>query len=223
MIAVCFLLASCNAGPDVVVTTASSAPRPTVMPAATPSPALTPTPTPVPPTPGPDPVREIISQMSDEELVGQMVMIGFTGTQEMDSESLSLLRDYEVGNVFLFGWNAITFDQTRALIDSVNAQNPSDIPLLFGIDLEGGTVIRFKNSQWDPALYSAQKLGEKNDPQLVHDQYFRIGEKIKSIGIHINFAPGSTFRTTRPIHFSARASGCSAAIRRRWRRWSAKR
>ena len=179
------MLASCSSVPTVVVTTASATPAP--------SPTLAPTPTPIPtpvptPTPTPDPIREIISQMTDKELIGQMVMIGFTGTQDMDEDSIKLMQEYSVGSVLLFGWNTETFAQTEALLENVNAHNPGDIPVLVGIDLEGGSVVRFKG-QWNPALLSAQLLGEKNDPQLVRDQYQRIGEQLKSIGIDINFAP----------------------------------
>jgi beta-N-acetylhexosaminidase len=190
LLAAVLLMASCASGPSIVVTTASPSAQttPATTPAAKPTPVPTPEPTPEP-TPTPDPIRVTISQMSDKELIGQMVMIGFTGTQDMDEDSVALMREYGVGNVLLFGWNTDTFSQTSALIAKVNAHNPSDIPLLVGIDLEGGTVYRFKDGQWSPALLSAQRLGEKNDPQLVYDQYLRIGEKLKSIGIDINFAP----------------------------------
>lgn len=179
------MLVSCNSVPTVVVTTASATPSPSPTLVPTPTPEPTPAPT---PTPAPDPILEMIAQMSDKELVGQMVMIGFTGTQDMDADSIKLMQEYSVGSVLLFGWNTETFSQTEGLIENVNAHNPSDIPMLVGIDLEGGSVVRFKG-QWNPALLSAERLGEKNDPQLVHDQYQRIGEQLKSIGIDINFAP----------------------------------
>ncbi len=117
-----------------------------------------------------------------------MVMIGFTGTGDMDQNSIALMAEYEIGNVFLFGWNIESFAQTKALTDSIKAHNPSEIPLLIGIDIEGGKVIRFVG-QWHPSLSSAQSLGEANDTQQVYDQYLRIGAQLKEIGININFAP----------------------------------
>ena len=126
--------------------------------------------------------------MSDKELIGQMVMIGFTGTADMDEESIALMREYSVGSVLLFGWNTDTFDQTEALVKKVNTHNPSAIPLMVGIDLEGGSVIRF-GAEWDPPLLSAQTLGQRDDPQLVFDQYERIGLQLSDIGINIDFAP----------------------------------
>ncbi len=177
-------LASCASPPPVAVTTGG---EPVSTPTAASTPVPTPSPTPVP-TPTPDPIREKIAQMSDEELIGQMVMIGFTGTSDMDEDSIALMEKYAIGNVLLFGWNTETFAQTDKLIDAMNSHNPSDIPLLVGIDLEGGEVVRFIG-QWNPPLLSAQTLGSRNDAQLTHDEYQRIGEQLKDIGIDIDFAP----------------------------------
>jgi beta-N-acetylhexosaminidase len=181
-------MASCGLAQNVSPPAASQTPTPVSTPSPTPVPTPTPSPTPDP-TPTSDPIKTLIAGMSDRELIGQMVMIGFTGTEDMDEESLALMREYSVGNVLLFGWNTDTFDQTQKLIEKVNGHNPSAIPLMVGIDLEGGDVIRFGGTQWDPPLLSAQALGERNDPQLVYDQYKRIGERLKAIGININFAP----------------------------------
>jgi beta-N-acetylhexosaminidase len=128
--------------------------------------------------------------MSDRELIGQMVMIGFDGTKDMDADRIRLMKEYYIGNVFLFGWNTETFSQTGQLIEKIESYNTEDIPLMFGIDLEGGsTIIRFKNDLWDPPLWSAQKLGLADDPVRVYNEYYEIGTKLKSVGINIDFAP----------------------------------
>lgn len=154
-----------------------------------PSPSVTPTPTATPTAvPSADPIEQRISKMSDKELIGQMVMIGFDGTANMDSSRIELLKDYDIGNIFLFGWNTKTFPQTKKLLQKINSYNPEDIPLLFGVDLEGGVVNRFRG-QWKPSLYSARKLGKLNDPKIVHDEYYRIGQQLKNMGIYMDFAP----------------------------------
>lgn len=181
------MLTACGYDGSITVVTASPAPsasssqHPTEVPTESPTEVPTPTPT-------VDPLNAYISQMSDKELIGQMVMIGFEGTGDMDADSIDIMQEYSVGSVLLFGWNTDTFPQTKNLIDNVNSHNPSDIPLLVGIDLEGGSVTRFVG-QWHPSLTSAQKLGEIGDPQRVYDQYKRIGEQLRDIGININFAP----------------------------------
>lgn len=193
IIALVLALVSCAQQSTVTVVLNTSAPTkaPTPTPSTTPSPTPEPTPTPAPtpsPSPTPQSIDEFISQMSDKQLIGQMVIMGFEGTQDMDAESVQLMQDYSVGGVLLFGWNTDTFDQTSALIQYVNSHNPGPIPLLVGVDLEGGSVTRFKG-QWQPPLYSAQRLGQKNDPSLVYDEYKRIGDQLRSIGFNIDFAP----------------------------------
>jgi beta-N-acetylhexosaminidase len=181
------LLSACAYEGSISVATGSSQPSVSSQPAEMPSvtPAEEPSPT---PAATPDPLDAYISQMSDRELIGQMVMIGFDGTKDMASGSIELMQEYSVGNILLFGWNTNTFSQTKALVDNVNSHNLSGIPLLIGIDLEGGYVTRFPK-QWHPSLNSAKILGDKNDPDVVYEQYKRIGEQLKEIGININFAP----------------------------------
>jgi len=116
-----------------------------------------------------------------------MVMIGFTGTKNMDEQSIVLMQKYDVGNVILFGWNTKTFSQTSSLVEKINAHNKSSIPLIIGIDIEGGRVIRF--SKWRKQLKSAFVLGAKGEPEQVYEQYRSIGEKLKDMGITLNMAP----------------------------------
>ncbi len=157
--------------------------------------ALPPTSQPTPesaPEPTCEPARrsidDMIASMSDKELIGQMVMIGFEGQKDMDKEGARLVRDDFVGNVMLFGWNTDTFEQTKALTAKIQAYSRNGIPVMIGIDLEGGKVKRFPG-EWRPALESAQALGKAGDARRVYDQYRRIGEKLHEIGIMIDFAP----------------------------------
>jgi beta-N-acetylhexosaminidase len=126
--------------------------------------------------------------MSDRELIGQMVMIGFSGQSDMDKDAISLMQQYDIGNVILFGWNTRTFAQTEKLTEKIRSHNATDIPLMIGIDIEGGSVTRFKG-QWKPFISSAKKLGQANDTERVFEQYKRIGEQLREIGINIDLAP----------------------------------
>jgi len=126
--------------------------------------------------------------MSDRELIGQRVMIRFDGTNDMYAQGIKLIRNYDIGNVFLFGRNIKSFSQTKKMIEKIRSHNKEDIPLFIGVDEEGGSVDRFRG-QWKPRLLSAKKLGASNNPKKVYDQYLRIGKKLKSIGIDIVFAP----------------------------------
>ncbi len=164
---------------------AIATPAPTLGPTPEPPPAPTPDPT---PEPTPDPIESLIASMSDQELIGQMVMIGFTGTKDMDDEYAQLMRDNGIGCVMLFGWNTETFEQTKALTDKIQAYSIKGIPVMIGLDVEGGRVERFKG-QWDPKTQTARTLGKKNDAKRVYDQYKQIGQKLRETGIMIDFAP----------------------------------
>lgn len=136
---------------------------------------------------GNDPIKEMMNGMSNEELLGQMLMVGFTGTKDMDKDIAALISQYKVGGIILFGWNTKTMIQTKELIDQIKASNPyPDLPLFIGLDVEGGIVARFK---WKPRTTTAATLGKLNDPQKVYEQFLYIGQKLKETGININFAP----------------------------------
>lgn len=138
----------------------------------------------------------------------------------MDSDSNKLMEDYSIGGVFLFGWNTETFSQTSKLIANIKSHSGSRTPLLIGIDLEGGSVARFKNGQWKPALKTAKKLGQLGDPELVYEQFAGIGTRLRETGINIDFAPvldiahnpSSTFLNARM--FGSDPEKVSALIRR---------
>ncbi len=185
-IAFFLVFAACGTHPaadNVAIPSQPSPPAPEISPepTLTPTPALEPTPE---PTPEPDPIDVLISDMSDSELIGQMVMIGFTGTNDMDKKSRELMQKYHVGNIILFGWNTDTFSQTAKLTEKIKSYNNSSIPVLISIDVEGGRVLRFKG--WKPRIKSALNLKNK---QTVYNQYKQIGDKLLDIGITLNLAP----------------------------------
>ncbi len=189
LLAIIIFSAACAPHGLTVTVVPETAAAATPVPTPVPTPEPTPIPTPVPtPAPTPEPIDSLIASMSDQELIGQMVMIGFEGTEDMQSESAQLMRDYSIGNVMLFGWNTKTFEQTKALTDKIQGYGTKGIPVMIGLDVEGGTVERFKG-QWKPRINSARTLGKKNDAQLVYEQYKEIGQKLKETGIMIDFAP----------------------------------
>ncbi len=179
-----------KATPAAAVSSPAAAPSPSPTPAPSPSPSPSPTPSPTPspvPTAPPDPVRTILDAMSDEELLGQMVMLGFTGQDGMPKEVTELYVKYKIGGVMLFGWNVKTFEQTKRLVGAINAMNPNPaLPYLIGIDEEGGIVHRLP---WNPPTRSAATMGKRNKYDEVYAQYLRVGKGLRELGINTNFAP----------------------------------
>ncbi|MBQ6427009.1 MAG: beta-N-acetylhexosaminidase [Clostridia bacterium] len=153
------------------------------------------------PTPGPETLqgrteeellKEYIAGMSVQDKIGQLVMFGFSGTSTVSKDFRRILSKYHVGNVVLYGSNIFKsdesggFDTARKLTRRLENANETGIPFLISIDIEGGVVLRFR---WHSAPNSARTLGKKNDYDLAYKQFFRVGEKLKDVGINMNLAP----------------------------------
>jgi beta-N-acetylhexosaminidase len=165
--------------------------------AATPSPEVSAT---VEPTPTQEPspvtaeewVEQYMKTMSTQEKLGQLVMFGFSGTAEVQNPFHEIWSNFAVGNAILYGPNIKSgnndggFGQTKALTAQISNTVNNDIPPLIGIDVEGGSVVRFR---WNPQPVSARSLGRRRDADYAMQQFQTIGEKLVSVGINIDLAP----------------------------------
>lgn len=164
--------------------TEAPAPSPSSIPLPTPLP--TPVPTPTPTTP--DPICQIIDGLTDEELVGQMVMCGFSGLYKPPQEFIEFVSEYKLGNIILFSWNIETDEQTSQLTAALNEINPvPQLPLFVSTDVEGGSVRRYES--WRPNISSAKKLYERNNEEYTKEQFRRIADRLVSDGINMDLAP----------------------------------
>lgn len=130
-----------------------------------------------------------------DEAIGEMLLVGFRGTAiDSTNHIWRDIRDYHVGSVILFDYDAPTgtrgrnikgADQVRNLCAQLRALNPS---LLIGIDQEGGNVSRLSTRYGFPNILSAQKSAEKGFDTVRH--YARLtSEMLSDLGINLNFAP----------------------------------
>ena len=199
-----------------------STPEPSVTPepeaTPTPEPTTEPTPTPRVPTEEELAVMAYVETMSIKDKLGQLVMFGFTGYGEPSDEFQRTMSTYHVGNVALYGNNIDMnsagggFTICKRLTNRLSVLNKQDVPLLVAIDIEGGTVHRFK---WEETPPSAKRLGQKNDPDYAYSEFKRVGEKLLSVGINMNLAPvldvavhpSKTFLGSRIISSSAAIAG----------------
>lgn len=91
-------------------------------------------------------IDTMIAEMTTEEKVGQLIMVGFEGTQA-NATIETHIRERFVGGVVLFSRNIETPQQTAELTNQLQqlAQTTTrQIPLFIGIDQEGGWVIRLR-------------------------------------------------------------------------------
>ena len=116
--------------------------------------------------------------------IGQLLIVGFDGT-EMNSRLSSLLTHIQPAGVILFARNIKYPAQTWTLLR--DCQKCVDTPLLTCIDLEGGTVDRFRDAI-GPAP-SAADVFATGDRKLFRKHGRIIGENCHALGFNVDFAP----------------------------------
>ena len=109
-----------------------------------------------------------------EQKIGQMLMLGFRGRAVEDNDLLvKNIRDQHIGSVVLFRGNVAGPDQLQELTRDLQAL--ASIPLLIGVDQEGGKVARLQEAYGFPATPSHGHLGEINNPDETRGQAAAIG------------------------------------------------
>ncbi len=124
-----------------------------------------------------------------ERALGQLVMIGFEGT-ETTPELRSFIREEGIGGVILFRRNITSKGQLVRLTNRLQ-EEVGDVPLLVAIDQEGGRVQRLTSAFG--AFPSMAEVGRAaaaaGDPGVVLRAGERVAGILKPLGINLNFAP----------------------------------
>lgn len=133
--------------------------------------------------------QALISRMTDEELLGQILMFAWSGSEP--SKSLyQWIAERGIGSVKLYGWNT---DNIYDVADSVTSlqqkalENPFKIPLFVATDQEGGLVRHVKGDMSDTPGNLA--IGASGYPYDAYYTGFYIGRELNALGINMNFAP----------------------------------
>ena len=143
------------------------------------------------PRPAPDPVQLRI---------GELLLIGFTGTQVAGNEEIRrLVCDVKVGGVLLFERfagsgqprNMVSPAQVTELTRDLQAlaARCAGRPLFVAADAEGGRVMRLSPRLGYPPTLPARELGERDDPTFTQAEARRMGGMLREAGINWNLAP----------------------------------
>ena len=134
-------------------------------------------------------IDEIIRSMSDENLIGQVLMLGFMGDQPSD-EIMKWVSERKIGGIKIFGWNAndlSTLAETISTMQEAANKNTFSIPLLIATDQEGGWV---RHIRGDTSVTAGNMALGASD--VLYDAWqsgYYIGLEMKTLGINMNFAP----------------------------------
>ena len=116
--------------------------------------------------------------------VGQLLIVGCNGT-EMTARLASLLTRLQPAGVILFARNIKSGEQTWRLLR--DCRKYVSTPLFTCIDLEGGSVDRFRNVLGPTP--SAAEVFATADRKLFRTHGRMIGENCRAFGFNLDFAP----------------------------------
>jgi beta-N-acetylhexosaminidase len=133
-----------------------------------------------------DRARELLSAMTLEEKVGQMFFASWVQGDVNES-----IKKWKFGGIILFApdFENRTPSEVTQIIASY--QEVTTLPLLIGVDEEGGSVVRIsKFSQFrDERFLSPQELFKQGGWDLIQTDTTQKSQLLQSLGINVNLAP----------------------------------
>lgn len=133
-----------------------------------------------------DTVENLLSSMSVEEKVGQMFYVRCP-----EENAVETVSKYHLGGYILFGRDFDGKEKNEVIADIQSYQNASEIPLLIGVDEEGGTVVRVSsnpNLRSEPFL-SPSDTFYKGGWDAIEADAEEKADLLLSLGINVNMAP----------------------------------
>jgi beta-N-acetylhexosaminidase len=124
------------------------------------------------------------SSLSLRQQVGQLMIMGFDGA-EFSLRLRTMLATFQPGGVILFKRNIAEITQTQSLLRGI--EKATTIPLFRCVDMEGGTVDRFRDVVAPiPSAYDVARTGLA---KLFRRHGELIGEELRALGFNTDFAP----------------------------------
>lgn len=152
--------------------------------------------------------ESILDNMTLEEKVGQMFI-----ARCPEADAAQKAADYHLGGYILFGRDFEGKNKTQVIQTIQSYQDEAKIPLLIGVDEEGGSVNRVSRNPELRAVpfWSPQDLYAEGGFDLIRSDTEEKCELLKSLGINLNFAPVCDVSTDPSDFMYSRAFGKDAA------------
>ena len=120
---------------------------------------------------------------------GRRVMVGFEGMAP-SADVRTLIRQYGASQVILFARNVDTPEQVADLareLQAIARDAGQDLPLMIGVDQEGGRVARLREpwTVW-PSMRALGRLGSESHAERMGRA---LADELLPCGIHWDFAP----------------------------------
>ena len=134
-----------------------------------------------------DPIAEQIKDMTIDEKLGQMLIVGLEG-YEIDDGARQMIDELHVGGFILFGRNIESPEQLLKLNNSLKTANSANkIPLFISVDEEGGRISRIPKAIKN--LPTNREIGKINNEEFSYEVGMLLAEKVSAFGFNMNFAP----------------------------------
>jgi len=163
----------------------------------------------------PDPVLELMSHMSPEAKVGQLVMVTYPGTATGDESDIArLIRDYHIGGVLLkpqngnFGigiapgdfisitnalqtavWETAPEASVPDVTESGLPQTNPYVPLLVAIQATENGIAPSTLVSGSSALPTQMAIGATWDPELAETVGAVLGRELSALGVNLYLGP----------------------------------
>ncbi len=134
-------------------------------------------------------MHQLIPQMSIEQKVGQLIVVGFGGTR-INADIRSIIRQHFVGGVTLFARNIQSSRQVARLtndLQTLTRATEHQIPLFIAMDQEGGWVARLKIGA--TVLPGNMALGAAGSTEFAEHAGTITAIELGAVGVNLNFAP----------------------------------
>ena len=143
------------------------------------------------PVPSEKELGAMVAQMSLQDKVAQMVMIGFDGQSVTTSPQLkTMVGTYHVGGVVLLEANAHDPKQISSLtsqLQSLGATSGARIPLFIAINHEGGPVVRI--TEGATAFPGNMAVAATGKSEYAYIAAALGAQELRAIGVNMNLAP----------------------------------
>ncbi len=133
----------------------------------------------------------IFASPSIEQMISQMILVGFHGQEKYDKEVKLLKQNIaknEIGGILLLQRNVDSKVKLTRLLNYLKPKK-QDIPYFVAIDQEGGYVSRLKKEKNFSSYQSSRFIAINNTLDEAKTIYKNMANELKQLGINYNLAP----------------------------------
>ncbi len=151
---------------------------------------------------------EILDTMSLEEKIGQIFLVRCPAEEQLD-----LYLSMKPGGFILFGRDFAEKTKEQVINDIGYYQKNSDIPMIIGVDEEGGTVVRVSSNPLlaEKRFKSPQELYAIGGLEEIIRDTKEKSELLLNLGINLNLAPVADVSVNKSDFIYQRAFGKNSA------------